>query len=381
MTVSITDYMILPSSASGGTGSADATLTYEKDDVIVSLACVKRPYSNAIFCPSTSIIGDFTVGSDPVVASASSPMTVADTAVFTFTHIEADAQWILIAFVLHSDIVNKHPTLSILGETVAPFHDDTSDIVEMTTGLQYLFMFGGLASVGSWSVDIESSPSQEVTAPYYLDYQEDVVNPLDVMDYDHLATFLALEDANVSTDGGDYIRVWSGVFTERVHTYRIRLGEQFFPLPDPPGTTTEHFEYTYRWPQIYDQLTGADPAAGLDLLEQRDQQLENFLRIKPVCGYGVFEYSDRWADMWDPNDLVATAGRLDRHDLEYESITGNVEHAVPETPCLFEYPTRWPQIMESFMSDRDGTIAVLDQRDVELEERLSACRCVDGGGT
>lgn len=369
MTISITGSAQIALHSLAGVGSL--TLTFEKGDVIVAVSIVKEPDLNTLFSPSFAEFGSSDIDTDPIVAFSTPPMAGPGTAVFNFIHPDGvGPEWQVLAVVLHSDVDGSHVELSLAGDT-AGSADETSDHLPMATGLQYLFLFGGVTAIlADQAGTIIDPPSEEVNAP--VDHYEQQTNFGDpeseeAFAHQHLESFIEFETASVSVDFAEYVRLWTGVAVSLMHSYRLQTAEVEDPAPE--FDQSDKFEYPHRWPEFYDAFVAGDPAA-FALLDARDQYLEDFLRGKPNCYVGL-TYTHRWPDMWDPADLIATAAALDQHDMEFEQNTrdGGDDHF-----CEFEYPTRWPQIMATF-DDRDETIRVLNERDMMLEDRLSSCRC------
>lgn len=369
MTISITSTAAVALHDLTGVGSL--TITYETGDVLVAISIVKEPDLNALWSGSFAEFGTSDVDTDPIVAFSTPALASSGTSVFQFAHPDgAGPEWMVFVVVLHTDVADHHIELSLFGDT-AGHADATTDVVSMATGNTYLFGFGGVvATLADQLGTAADPPSDYVNAPLdHYEEQGDFGDPGSVEPYghQHLEAFFELEVASVPVDNVDYIRLWTGVTTELMHSYRILVSE--VETTDPSAERSDKFEYPHRWPDFYDRFVAGDPAV-FELLDLRDQELEEFVRNKPQCYRGL-TYTHRWPDMWDPTDLIATAAALDEHDLEFEQ---NTRDAGVDHRCEFEYPTRWPQIMATF-DQRDETIRVLNERDMMLEDRLSSCRC------
>lgn len=129
----------------------------------------------------------------------------------------------------------------------------------------------------------------------------------------------------------------------------------------PPAEPTDPvtFEYTVRWAQVAEAFHRDDVIEATRLLNERDIELETFAQGR---GCGHFEYTHRWPTIWASSGAVAL---LEEHDRELEEWFA--------TGCgTFEYTYRWPQLDLSFPPE---TVSLLDQRDLEVEERLGSCTC------
>jgi hypothetical protein len=154
----------------------------------------------------------------------------------------------------------------------------------------------------------------------------------------------------------------------------------------PPSTHRDcacEFEYHYRWPQFYGSFLAGDPTA-VEILDERDRALEQHFHER--CDAGEFEYPTRWEQFYEgllAGDRAVAVGILDERDRALESHIAamrcfGVDYAHGVT-CEFEYPTRWPQVVEGLLSgtSEDVRVAVglLQVRDIDLETHLSTRVC------
>lgn len=125
------------------------------------------------------------------------------------------------------------------------------------------------------------------------------------------------------------------------------------------------WEYTYRWPQLVDNL-----ADSVSELEARDQSLEDHLR----SGYGSsscfidFEYTYRWGQiLQQPQDVQIKLLEANMQALE---------QAVTDAGgCPLEFPYRWAQFLSGLARGEGWAIACAEENDRAIEARFNECSC------